>query len=1713
MNSKWLNFYLHFVSFNFRLKQKMIQAKSWVNLVPLVIVFIFSELFLAIISIPLYFIVPPQKVQEKGFIFPVKDEAPKDHFENYIVRRKISLFAIFASIGVVAFKMIFAMAVSLYFIGAQTLLAATQSWDFNTAGDYTYDSAKIDVTGGVAKLHGTDTVDSGATTNPDFTSNDTGWTYADWDQGGGEANVAGSRQTSGGNPTGWARIRVPVGTGDQLGGYYYQGFTTTVANPTTTVSFDWQVSDYDSTPNPITFKAYVFVDTGTGVPVIGQQVWASSEITSTSGWASISNLDVSSKVTGIGTYYLKVALWIETAATSGGPYSVGYDNIQLDWTKSTTTYDTGKPTINPVAALNAVGVTSYNSFFETATKNGGEIYYQLSDDDGATYKYWNGSAWVTAAPTNYNTASVVNTNIDSFPITASGIKWKAFLESDGSQEVILSDLDITYTQNVAPTVQNLVVAQNTTSGYVHVNYNLLDDNSDPSDLINFEYSLTGAFAGEELAMTAASGDPAHSGISGLTSSPAGVAHTFVWDAQTDLGSIYSSSVYVRLRANDGISDSNFATSTATTVDYVDSVVSNVTAAQIVDTNNVQIGYDLADDTADNILVELQISSDGGGTWVVPAVSVSGDVGSGITAGTGKVITWDSEIDFPDQNVANMMVQVRAKDKYQNQGAYVPSATFALDNTTPALPIVNVPADILAQPVAGATTVSVGGSFTTDIPNTNDFYVALNGGAYGAATVGDTDTATPSDQNVDVGTTLKGNDYISAVKIVHTDDISQTVDNENTSPNVAYKYVRPYTPAAPTVGNPTATSLDVTINKNAAEVDGLEYAIFETTFAQYVQANGTFGGSEAWMAASTITVNGLSDPVSQYAFQVKSRNTSDGAHAVSSESDLSSTASFGYQAPNIVINSVAQTTDGTKYVVINYTGIDYLNHPNDFVTYEYSVNGIDWNVMTEKSGVGSSGISGLAFSASGAALMFAWDVGSDLPNTEDSNVFVRLQSTDDTSTSNIADSSDFVVDTAGPVVSGVTAVQTPATESVAISYDLTDSAGSNNTVELLISDDSGVSYDVVAPSVSGDVGAGVNAGAGKSITWNVGADLANSESGTMRLKIRSTDSFNNLGNFTESADFSVDTKAPVVNGVTAVQAPGSALVTVNYTLSDLNSSTVEFDVSDDSGATWTVTNDTFSGDMGAGQTAGAKSFTWNAATDFPEQELSTMQVRVRASDSFAHQGGYEMSADFSINTKVLSISNIVAVQDTGAETFTITYDLNKDAEIEVGISADSGVTWTVPTTTLAGDVGAGITTGNDKTITWDAGTDFNDQEVSTMRVRIRGTDISNVVSPYYESADFALDTLPASVEPPVVPPVVEPPAAPSGGGGGGVFLRKEKEPTLKPIELEAPIVLTPKNNGRTIEPMPILVGIAAPGLLLEITLDGENEFTVRVNSYGGWRFAVPSSFALEDGTHTFVLKVVDGLGNTSPEVTLALRKVPPAEVTPEPVVPVVEVPEVVVPEPVVPTEITEVVTPIIEVPEVVTPVVPVTPVTEIPEIPAPVVTEPITLIPRALPKLISRVAPEVAAPVSIVRENITAVEKPGIPTPLVASIAASTANDVFTFTGTTLPDQDVVVYLHSTQAIMYRTHSDNEGVWRVDHSQDTLELAPGEHTVFAVLVDPVANIKSLPGQVSVFTVNTNFWVMIFNYLNLQTTLITIFVLLIVFFWLYRIRNRREVGYNS
>lgn len=1917
MSSHWLNLFLRFSGHIFILKQKIVEAPSWPRALYYVGKLLLVELIFLAVSFPLYLAVSPKKLQETGFIFPSK-EKEDDHLRGYIVRRKISLTTVFGAGGVFLIKFVFIGLVSAYLLGAQTLLAATQDWTFDNAVDYSYDSAKIEITGGTARLKATVVSASGATTNPDFSTNSNGWTYADWDQGGGEVNIAGTRVANGGNPGGYIQVSAPAGKDDELGGYWRQEFATTVANPTATVNFDWRVTGYDSTPAPITFKLYVFVDTGIGVPVIGQEVWSSGSITGTGAWASVSGLDISSKVTTAGTYYLKAAMWVETPSGPGnsGAFTVGFDNVLLNWSKTTTTYDSGKPTIAPVNSLSDASVMSWTSFTETATKNGGEIYYQLSDDDGATWQFWDGEMWVLAGSGNYNTASVVNTNIVTFSVANRKIMWKAFLESDGSQQVVLDTISINYSQNSPPTVQNVNASQDTDTGLVFIDYVLVDANSDTLDLVNYEYSLTGAFAGEQEGMTPASSDPSHEGISGLTSSPGGTAHTFAWNAQADLGDVIAT-VFVRLRANDGIANSAYSEADSVEVDYVDPAVSNAVAVQPLGNADIQITYDLFDDTEDGISVELDVSNDGGETWTVPVSSVNGAIGSSVNVGTGKTIVWDAGTDFSGQEQNDMMARVRAVDKYQNQSNYANSDMFALDNSAP---VITVPVNLLAQPLAGATTVLVGGAFSEGNPDTNYFYVAINGNDYGSAQAGDAGTATPSDKEVSVEKTLNGADYISAVKIEHTDDFDQITSNENNSPNSAYKYVKPFTPPPPTVGNPTEETLDVSIHKHSSEVEGLEYAIFEDSQNLYVQGDGSLASEPYWHQLNTITVTGLVQPVSQYIFKVKSRNSSDSGHSAASESEYSSGASSDYQSPNIEISSVAQTTDGSKQVNINYFGTDYQDHVNNLIKYEYSLDNSGWQAMTEKSGAESDGVIDLPFNSGSQSFTFVWDVGLDLPNTEDSSVYVRLQSNDSITDSNVAVSAAFAIDTAGPAIANLSATQTASTDNVSIQYDLTDNSGAGNMVVLALSSDSGATFDVPITSATGDIGS-VVAGAGREIIWNAGVDFADQENSTMKARLSATDSFGNAGETVDSTDFAVDTLTPTVVVNSVAQAAGSALVDVNYNLADLSACDVSFEISSDNGATWDVPVVTYSGEVGAGQTAGDRIFQWNAVEDFPDQELVVLKMRLQATDEFGHVSDYAISSDFEVNTRVLSIANISAVQDAGARAVTVVYDLNTFANVvEMQVSADGGATWEVSATSLTGDIGASVSSGDNKTIVWDAGADFNNEEQTDMRVRLRGEDGFGAVSAYYESADFSVDTaaplgllsfskfaatddsvtmnwssgiLDASfshyelwhgssrddvlarsgtavewsvaqdenlnsintistvitglnlendyfvkiwavdgfgnestfndlnvstfapepitygltiepsegdglVDPDVgvysydegtgvvinayptngwyfsrwlldnvaggsenpltlfmnathtlqaifaegdapspsdgeVPPEstgvsgaiadIDPPTKPilsslntptantlvliSGlaepnsrvnlydkeiligniavnnegqfnqeftfAAGEHVFVAQAVDAAGNVSEFSdvvslnilielplAPVVLVPANGASLTEAVLTLVGAAQSLIKIEIVLDGINKFETTANLDGAWQFNLPNSFALTDGVHTFALIAVDAADNRSAETVLTVTKVTPVPVTAPGETGAGGAP-ISASEPALPTPIVEAVTP-------------------------------------AIP------------PVSLIRESIGTIELAGIPTPKIDNASVSVAGGVFTFTGTALPSQEVLVYVNSEQALIYRAKADQKGAWMVNHDQNSIELAPGDHHVFAVAVDTGSKVRSKPSAASAFTVEKNFWVSAFESLNLRTTIITLVFLLFTTLWLYRIKKRETTG---
>lgn len=90
-----------------------------------------------------------------------------------------------------------------------------------------------------------------------------------------------------------------------------------------------------------------------------------------------------------------------------------------------------------------------------------------------------------------------------------------------------------------------------------------------------------------------------------------------------------------------------------------------------------------------------------------------------------------------------------------------------------------------------------------------------------------------------------------------------------------------------------------------------------------------------------------------------------------------------------------------------------------------------------------------------------------------------------------------------------------------------------------------------------------------------------------------------------------------------------------------------------------------------------------------------------------------------------VSNVRASQVPGTGYVDIYYDLSDPdggtMTIEVRVSSDGGLTYSVPATSLTGAVGSGVAIGSNKLARWNAGTDFGGNFIERCKVRITATD--------------------------------------------------------------------------------------------------------------------------------------------------------------------------------------------------------------------------------------------------------------------------------------------------------------------------------------------------------------------------------------------------------
>ncbi len=179
-----------------------------------------------------------------------------------------------------------------------------------------------------------------------------------------------------------------------------------------------------------------------------------------------------------------------TFGTSESGWSQGYFTGSLDEVRvsdnarsgfTTKPYSNTEQTVTLNNAVRTSGVWHWDNLASSETANGGNIKYRLSSDNGTTWQYWTGSAWATSSNnTEANPIAVVDSNIDTFPVTFSGIKWQAVLKGDGTQRVTLNSLDLSSTSDIIePSANASSISALKASGGVSLAQNAWTNGSSP----------------------------------------------------------------------------------------------------------------------------------------------------------------------------------------------------------------------------------------------------------------------------------------------------------------------------------------------------------------------------------------------------------------------------------------------------------------------------------------------------------------------------------------------------------------------------------------------------------------------------------------------------------------------------------------------------------------------------------------------------------------------------------------------------------------------------------------------------------------------------------------------------------------------------------------------------------------------------------------------------------------------------------------------------------------------------------------------------------------------------------------------------------------------------------------------------------------------------------------------------------------------------------
>lgn len=142
------------------------------------------------------------------------------------------------------------------------------------------------------------------------------------------------------------------------------------------------------------------------------------------------------------------------------------------------------------------------------------------------------------------------------------------------------------------------------------------------------------------------------------------------------------------------------------------VVENVRFEQRTDGSfKVDIYYDLDDAEGDEMTVSVEVSDNAGQTYSFTTTLITGDIGEGITSGTGKHIVWDFGSEHPDYFSDQIKIKIIADDNYSV-------------SNLPSIPILSSPpnnaVDVSISPILNWNSSNAAISYTLQVSASNSF---------------------------------------------------------------------------------------------------------------------------------------------------------------------------------------------------------------------------------------------------------------------------------------------------------------------------------------------------------------------------------------------------------------------------------------------------------------------------------------------------------------------------------------------------------------------------------------------------------------------------------------------------------------------------------------------------------------------------------------------------------------------------------------------------------------------------------------------------------------------------------------------------------------------------------------------------------------------------------------------------------------------------------